>query len=290
MTPDKRINTTDRRGHAQTTIHRMRTVEDLRSALDWAIAKGNDPSGHFACSALKPGSWSGTSTAEEYQTMLRDGWPEGVNGVEGLDGLSTDASDKIEFVRNVGGAFPIVPAYLSGAPDAMLRPVPMPADSVRGLTLVVDSSFSCGVKSEEVLTYAASVMRLIAWLQAEGVETSIYSVITIREGRGRLMYTVPIRETGDIMQPERIASLVHTSFLRRAWFALVKREAEEAKLTYSRSLASGGYGYPQTATTDELKAALPDAYSVILLPKVGSGDPEKAVKESYTLRLKGNQL
>lgn len=286
MTPDKKIlSGTPSKGGNEKTILRQRTVNDFTDALQWTQRDGND----WGSSVRGTRRFTGTHDVAEYEKMLTEGWSEGVEGVEGLDGLSTDASDKIEFVRNVGGAFPIVPAYLSGAPDAMLRPVPQAADSVRGLTLVIDASFHCGIEEYEVKRYAESIMRLLAWLQAEGIETAVYATISMRHNGQRLLYTCPIREAGDVMMPERIASICHPSFLRRAWFALVEREYKEFSLPYA-NLCNSCYGFPQTATTQELREAIPEAYSVILLPKVGSGDPERAVKEAYTLKLKQSEL
>ena len=278
MIPDRKINS-GRRVGKKTTL-RQRSLDDMRDSLAWAIANKRDDS-----STTGSEGFCATTSADEYLSMLRDGWQAGIEGVEELDGLSTDRAEKICFERSPGGAFPVVPAYLAGAPDAMLRPVPQQADSVRGLTLVIDSSFNCMVNASDCKTYAHSVMRLLAWLQAEQIETAVYSVIAIQDGGYRMLYTVPIREAGDIMQPERIAAVVHPSFLRRAWFAQVEREHHEYQLP-GTGMCRGGYGYPQTASPEELKNALPDSYSVILLPKVGDGDPEKTVRETITLKLR----
>ena len=276
-TPDKAVTNT---ANGAKTIHRMRTINDFAESLQWA-QKNN----RMASAVSGSSRFTGTDSAAEYEDMMRNGYAHGVKGVEGLEGLSTDASDKIQFERSVGGAFPIVPAFLHGAPDAMLMPVAKPAEAVRGLTLVIDGAFHAGIKSWEVAEYAKSVMRLLAWLAAEGVETAVYSVIAMRHNGDRVIWTTPIREAGGVMQPERIAAICHPSFLRRAWFSLVEREHIEFKLPLS-NMCNDCYGYPSEATVAELQQVLPEAYSVILLPKPGSGDPDKAVREAYTLKLK----
>lgn len=279
--PDQKI--VDSAGKKTATL-RFRTVAQMTDAI---VASQND-SDHD-CHSVKTergaNPWTGTNTADDYLAMLRDGWKHGVEDAEGLEGLSSDTADRLSFVRNVGGVFPVVPAYLAGAPDSMLDVRPMPSDSVRGLTLVIDSSFHAGVRSETVLTYAQSVMRLIAWLQAERIETSIYVVCPIQFGQRRIIYTTPIRETGDILQPERIAAIVHPSWLRRAWFAMVEREYYDHDMAECRT-CRGGFGQVRHVNAEEMKQVLPEAYSVIMLPKVGSGDPMKAVKESISLKLK----
>ena len=45
---------------------------------------------------------------------------------------------------------------------------------------------------------------------------------------------------------------------------------------------------PQHVSADEMQQVLPEAYSVIMLPKVGSGDPMNAVQDAINLKLKGN--
>jgi hypothetical protein len=265
---------------------RYRTKKDMADALDWAMSTSSNR-GEGA--STKSGKWSGTREPAEYVTMLREGWKHGVEDVEGLEGLSSDAAEALEFYRDVGGVFPVVPAYLAGAPDNMLAVRPAPADRVRGLTLVIDSCFDAGVHQNTVLEYAQSVMRLVAWLQAEKVDVSVYSIVPIWFSQKRYVYVTPIRETGEILQPERIASVVHPSWLRRAWFAMIEREgyACDGKYPGSREAARhGGYGSITQATADEMRAILPEAFSVIMLPKVGRTDPAKAVQDAINLKLR----
>lgn len=281
LRPDVAIRGDD--GQKVATL-RYRTVAQIEAAIDWAMTyKGRDLS---SCKISADGSnWAGTATMQQYRDMLRDGWPEGLGDSEGLEGLSTDAAERLSFKRSVGGAFPIVPAYLSGAPDAMLMPYTAPMDSVRGLTLVCDGSFSAYTASDTALKYAQSVMRLVAWLQAEQIDTSVYMTITVTANGRRLIYLVPIHETGQILQPERIAAMVHPSFLRRAWFAMFEYEYHVLGDASCRSCTSG-FGQAATTTSEELRQALPEAFSAIVLPKVGRGDPMKAVQESTTFKLR----
>jgi len=280
MLPDKKI----KRGTRDYSVIRERTLDEIVSCLDWAIAQKADETAWHGTSTKK-GGWSGTDTVEQYRDMLRDGWPEGIQEAEGLDGLSTDRAERLTFVRNVGGVFPVVPAYLAGAPDAMLDVRPQPVDNTRAVTLVVDSSFNCNVTSETALQYAQKVMRVVAWLSAEGIDCAVKMIVPVQLSRTRAIYIVPVRECGDVMQAERLAAIIHPAFLRRAWFALLEYEHEVLELPGARS-ARGGYGSSNNASADELKQAMPDAASIVMLPKVGSGDPEKAVQEALSIKLK----
>jgi hypothetical protein len=261
---------------------RRRTLDDMRGALDWAIAQRDD--GQSYNSVSNGSSFSGTSTGEEYRDMLRDGWAKGVEGVEGLDGLTSDRHERLAFNRNVAGVFPVVPAYLAGSPNCMLECRPMPTDAVRAVTLVVDGSFNCGVKSKTALDYAQQVMRMVAWLQAEQIDTTVHVVVPVTMHNKRTVYITEIRRSGDVLQPERIAVALHPSWLRRAWFAMCEREYHEYGVKECR-VCLGGYGRSEHVTADELRTALPDAQSIIMLPKVGDGNPENAIRDALNMKL-----
>jgi hypothetical protein len=276
--PDIKLKINDRK----LTV-RWRSLRDFEAVLKWARkSKAKTSRRHESC---KPATdWHGNVSNARYEQMLKNGWPEGVDGVQELDGLATDAAERIAFQRDVGGAFPIVPAYLSGAPDSMLRPHPDVNENQRGLTLVIDSSFHCGIGGDTVLKYAQTVMQLIAWLEAERIETAVYVVHTAIYRSERVMHVTPIREAGQILQPERLAALVHPAFLRRAQFAMLEYDCYE--FGHHGGTVPIGYGTPSHTSIAEMQAILPEAYSVIMLPKVGQGDPAKAVEESINLKLR----
>lgn len=283
LRPDVKLAAPDGRKGTPKTIVRHRTPANMADALDWAIVNHGDVGDCHSVSGAS--RFTGTRNAQAYADMLRDGWPEGVQDAEGLDGLSTDTMERLSFVRSVGGAFPLVPAYLAGAPDAMLMPTQQSADNVRGVTLIIDGGFPCSVDADDCLTYALSVMKLLAWLQAEQIETAVYIAICMRWRAGRYVYVIPVRMAGDILMPERIASLIHPSMLRRGWFAIVEYEHYTRNLK-GTDMVESNYGYPSIPTADELRAVIPEAYSVIRLPRIGSGDPLKAAQESDTLKLR----
>jgi len=224
-----------------------------------------------------------TRNAAEYNDMLTNGWPDAVEGVEGLDGLTSDEAPRPGFVRDVGGSFPIVPAYLAGHPASMLACRALPSETVRGLTLVIDGCYNGGIDTDKVLNYARCCMRLVAWLQAEQIDTSIYVVNASRlAGPGTYLYVTPVHESGQIPQPERIAAILHPSFLRRAWHQMLNYEDSVLHLPGSCS----GAGHPTSANAAELRDVLPEAFSIVMLPHVGTGNPDAAIKEAINLKLR----
>jgi hypothetical protein len=282
LRPDIKIKSDKR-----TTVVRHRTLPDYVMAMHEAQADD----GRYRASMKASDDFQGHVSNEEFEAMLNDGWREGIEDAEGLDGLASDAQERLTFVRNIGGAFPVVPAFLSGDPCAMLQPRTDLNDNVRGVTLVLDGAYNCNVKGHTVLKYAKQVMKLVAWLEAERIETAVYVTHTVQQrtsGNGtRCMYVTPIREAGQIMQPERIASILHPAFFRRAWFSLLEHECYELKYKDSeRGVRGGGYGRSTHATLDEVKQVLPEHHAVILMPQVGSGDPTKAIEEALNLKLR----
>ena len=286
MIPDRKLKRPDGNTRKKCTVYRQRTLDDITVAMRWAMASDKRDK-LDSCAPERGGySWRGTPDIETYAMMLHDGWPEGIENAEGLEGICTDDNESLTLVRDVAGAFPNVPAHIAGSPQAMWNMSPQVAERVRGLTLVVDGSYNCRVNPETVFEYAQSVMRLVAWLSAERIECSVYVMdCTKLQGGGKYLYTIPIHLAGDVLQPERVAAILHPSFLRRGWFALIEREHYEFSLPGSSSCTSN-YGHSATATMQELQQVLPDAYSVVILPKVGQGDPMKAVQESETLKLR----
>ena len=170
---------------------------------------------------------------------------------------------------------------------AMYAVRPQVQDRIRGLTLVIDGCYSAFVDMQTVMTYAHTVMRLMAWLSAERIEVGVYIVNCCGlRGPARYLYVTEVHRQGDVIQPERVASCLHPSFLRRAWHNMLYYEDRKLGLPGS----AAGSGRPQTATPVMLRHCLPDADSIVLLPRVGSGNPEQAIKEAINLKLRKGVL
>ncbi len=112
--------------------------------------------------------------------------------------------------------------------------------------------------------------------------------MSVALGSKRVIYVTPIRECGDVIQPERLASIIHPSWLRRAWFALLEREysLDDGNAYPEARACRGGYGSARNASADEVRQAIPHAQSVILLPKVGSGDPQETVEDALSIKMR----
>jgi hypothetical protein len=269
-------------------IVRRRSVDDYQRTLDLAIAYRREvgrylPGAFGAASVSDSKSFAGT-TPSEYRDMLVRGWPEGIEGAEGLDGLVSDRLERFQLQRNVAGAFANVPAHLAGHPASMYD-MRVEQSEKRGLTLVVDLCFNCQIDKEIVIQFARKVMRLVAWLQAQQIEIAVYGVVIVIMEGTTYVYPITIREHGSVLQPERIAAMIHPSWLRRAWFSMLEYDAHRG-CAVAKSATGAGYGFPTYGNAELYRQIFPDAYAVVMLPKPGDGDPEKTILDAVNLKLK----
>ena len=265
---------------------RERTMDDYLTALQAmdAVPVEDRPRWHNSTQEDYR-NWHCTPDAATFIQMLRTGWIESVDHVEGLDGLSVNRTEQRAFVHACGGAFASVPRHLAGHPEAMLNLVRTPSDSIHGLTLILHGSFGARVNGDTCLEYARAVMRGLAWLQAEQIETAVYLVRPIELDSLSVAYVCPVRQSGQITDPERIGVCLHPSMLRRAGFAMLEHEYTMADLPGTHK-ATGSQGSPLDMPLDLLRQILPETYAIVSLPKVGDGDPQKAIQEAVNLKLR----
>jgi hypothetical protein len=268
------------------TYARYPSLSDVERCSREALER-HDERGGGRSSVTGTHSFTGTKDMQTFLDMLSNGWPEGIAEAKGLDGLASDHHERLQFERNVSGAFVNVPAHLQGDPMSMLNPVIAPSDNTRSLTLVVDNCYNCNIESNAVLRYAQEIMRVVAWLSAERIECSVVSV-TSEKYNGNLYYWVTeVKRKGDVLQPERIATCVHTSFFRRGWFSVMEHEHHEHQLKGSDACL-GGYGYSVTPELSDLPTLLDeDVSSIVMLPKADNhGDAGHAIDTAINLKLK----
>ena len=275
------------------TTLRVRSIDDVIRCMQWSENEyGKLPRAkrdRTVYVSAKDWTWPGTDTVGEYINLLRDGWPAAVKDKTALDGLCSDAFERPQMRRDVGGAFANVPACIAGMPDSMYSFRMQPSEQARGVTLILDCSYSGSVDPDDILTYAHKVMELVAWLIAERIEVNVYAVAAGHQRSTRTLYLTPVRTSDQVLQPERIAAVLHPSFLRRGRFAVVEYEALVEKIGYGDCIRTHGKGYatPRTAEAEELREAIPSAYAIVQLPKPSRrADPRRAVENALNIKLK----
>ena len=260
-------------------VVRWRSIADIEMCMRWANGRGGG-------SDTKDKSFTATKSLDEYSDMLKEGWSTGVKGMQGLADMATSATDKLQFKRNLGGAFPLVPAHLANDPASMLEPRIETHENARSVALVVHNSYSGGTATESVMEYARKVMPLVYWLELEGIQTEVFSSIPTYMDDGVLaIYLTQIRKLGQVMAPERIAAVLHPSYLRRAYFALLEYEYSELSLP-GTGCSRYGYGTPSKLPIALWPKVMQDVESVILLPPPGTTDPKLAVEKALNLKIR----
>lgn len=262
-------------------VVRWRTIAEYADMLREAIASGGSGGG-----ARASAPFAGTANASEYLTMLETGWPDGVHGVEGLDGLSVDAEARPTLQRSVAGCFPSVPDFIAGSPLSMYDVQRLPSEH-QSVCLVINAATPGSTDASVILEYAHSVMRLIAALHAQHLDAAIVLMVRLHMGSRDYCYPVRIRELGQVLQPERIAATLHPSWLRRAFFSAIDHDAHNG-CKDAGSASNSGYGSAQGIDGELCRQLLPDARSVLILPQPGEGDPTKAVQEALSVKLRAD--
>lgn len=267
------------------TVARWRTLADFVVAFESEAA--SDGSSHERTQYYK--EWSGCTIDWARDVLLGRGWDEAVSSCEGLDGLTSDSDYRPQLVRSVAGAFPIVPVYLQGDPQCIYDVRQEKSDAKRALTLIIDMGYSAAVKAAEAMRHAQAIMRVVAWMQAEQIACEVISAdatlfIGNSEGKACIDYTLYRVKRADMpYAPERIASALHPGWLRRVSFSLVEHHAKAGILPKD---APGNYGRSQQLDLRLLAKAIPDAESIVVTPKVGTVNPEQALKHVINLKLK----
>jgi hypothetical protein len=266
---------------------RKRQVSEVLDAMRWS-AKHNPHLGTTVTDGGSSinGSWDfcKTENIDEAIDLIENGWNEAVIDHEGLDGLCTDTEESKIFTPDVGGAFPIVPAYIAGSPCSMWNLRARQDENKRGLTLVIEGSYLGNVGIDEITEYAHAVMRLCAWLAAERIESAVYVTGTSKLQGGVYTYCIPVRRAGDALAPERIAAALHPSFFRRGMFAMREREFYDLGWQSNR-IVLNGYGRSQDTEEQDLRMLISEAYSIVKLPRIGRCRPKHALMQAVTMKL-----
>lgn len=285
LNPDRTVKVENR---DKPVTFRERSIGTIEECLLWA----RDSKKSLSSCNVETGrnKWTGTTNVDEYINMLRYGWETGVKLAHELDGMTSDASEQLTFVPSVAGVFPIVPAYLAGNPVNMYAPVIQETENRRGVTLVIDASYNSSTAAKTALEYAQEIMKLVIWFQQQRIDVAVYATVAALMYGKRVVYLVPVRHCGDVLQVERIAAVLHPSFLRRGFFALVEYEYHLDKgVTYPEcATCNSGYGKSTHCTADEMRIALNDAQSIVMLPKVGTTSATSAVESALNIKIRSN--
>lgn len=183
-------------------------------------------------------AWTGARSLGHAVSMLRDGWSEGRQVVDGIVGslessLQQVAHDMVqEMTHDVAGAYPDMGRFMDGEPECMVQFVPTNDTTSGQVTrLLVDNGACAKYTADWMTKRAGAVASLVHVLGMIGrsVEVWIASPVDIN---GNLHDTVVrVHEAGAPVNIDSIAfALGHPAMLRRITF----------ECRYDRTL---GYGW-----------------------------------------------
>lgn len=121
-------------------------------------------------------AWAGASFDAALR-MAKEGWPEGTEATaKALDTLPPADDVLPDWQLGAAGAFPCIPAYLSGDAECMYR-LNGERRSERRLMLVVPGVALGGVSAEAMQQYARAIAALARMLEASGISVAIYRLL-----------------------------------------------------------------------------------------------------------------
>ena len=250
------------------------SYDSLGAFLRAAGGRSELPDGRRASRSVD-GDFERFSETENYRQAVRlaeYGWSSGAARAARLMDRIEAAAVQAAAVAPAGRAIvtgpvghaPVVPAYIAGRPDDMLRWTGTAERPV--VRVAVNNSHVCTAKAENIIRRGAAVAALIQALQARGYAVAVDAVFTVTSepsGRGSRSYmTVALHRPEHPLDVDRLAfALAHPAMLRRLVFSWMECQPKEYRRTF-HVVDTGGYGYPA-----ELPEADAGQYDIVV-PKI----------------------
>lgn len=126
------------------------------------------------------------------------------------------------FAPAVVGNVPVVGAYLSGSPRAMLAKTPLNTRA-RVITIVYNVVADGGQRADELARRGAVVLAAVNAIEMSGVRVNLYAAVTAKKGSDTLTFCTRIKTDGQRLNIAQIAyPLANPSYLRRHYFRIVE--------------------------------------------------------------------
>lgn len=227
-------------------VYYLRDFKNLESFYDFASVKGlEDYSSHDSNSAFR-----GTKDFPEAIKFAREGWPEGLKGLEYYEDIAyrdyaiREAQNIWDVNLNVTGAYVDIGSYLEGVPECMCDFVSK--DINKFADVVINPSCSAWVKKETIFDRGREILKLVDVLEKNHIKTrvsciDIFCMKDINYG-DRYIEKVLIKDYNEILDQNRIVfPLCNVGYTRRFAFAGLESE-EDIREDFGCPYA--GYGYP----------------------------------------------
>lgn len=186
-------------------------------------------------------SFTQTRSFEEATDLLKNGWTD-MSGklTQRLNVVKNQVQPtmKPKTINSVEGFQPIVPLYLSGVPTNMVNRKMVPVKQ-KVITLTKSISYSCGIKTEQIVEESVKAMMIVKKLEAQGYRVNLNVMMGGIERGLKLITKIRIKSSGEKLNISKLAfPLVHPSMLRRLMFRFI-----EVYPKVTKSFVNG-YGSP----------------------------------------------
>lgn len=170
--------------------------------------------------------WNGTSTYEEAERLITEGWQDGFKKL--ADNLrDRDVDEEIQNKRytpktDLVGFTPCVPHLLVGRPDTMHN-AEMHPKKFKIVDIVSNVAASASTSKDEIIRRGIVVVNYINQLEMSGYRCNLHVVELAVKGGEQTVYLTKIKDSTETISIKRIAfPLIHPAMLRRFYFKVLE--------------------------------------------------------------------
>ena len=165
--------------------------------------------------AGKGEKWCGVKSYDEALEYLEKGYQPVVDKLKfAIKANISGQGKRISFHNDVVGYAPIVPLAIMGVPNAMINSCMKPIKA-KVIDVYYDGTFSCWVKSDNIINTGAKVISIILQLEQQGYRFNLYQVQSYSDREDCDMMTVKLKDAAQPLDLKRISfPLTHTGFFR----------------------------------------------------------------------------
>jgi hypothetical protein len=209
----------------------------------------------------------------DFQTavhMARTGWLDGLSRLEKTlaSGDTATRLARQEWILDMIGSRPCVPAYLAGTPATMWRAIKRPTGR-RLVNLRIFNCMACSVTGEQIAAYGAGLVTAIDAIEDTGIQVELLAthLVTQRSSNAVSQIDVVVKTAGQQLDKDRLMfAVAHPACLRRLTFAVMESDTR----LDGRSWVRDAYGNPKEKAYFERNFP-PDDYVNITNPAQRGG-------------------
>lgn len=163
----------------------------------------------------KDKKWCGVDSYEQALEYLEKGYQPVVDKLKfAVKANISGQGKRISFHNDVVGYAPIVPLAIMGVPNAMINSCMKPIKA-KVIDVYYDGTFSCWVKSDNIINTGAKVISTILQLEQQGYRFNLYQVQSYSDEDNCDMMCVKLKDSMQPLDLKRISfPLTHTGFFR----------------------------------------------------------------------------